>query len=153
MVDDEDYEELSKFKWYVNVDKKSKRAYAHRQYRRSDQKQILVTMHRQIMNAPKNKYVDHRDRNGLNNQRYNLRFCTHGQNMSNQRRRYQKGKLKQYKGVVRAGNKWRVYINANGVRHELGSYTCQKAAAREYDKLAKILHGEFACLNFPEKIF
>jgi hypothetical protein len=80
-----------------------------------------------------------------------LRFCTQSENIRNQQRLYKEGKPKQYKGVSRNGKKWNVQICVNRVNHNLGCFTCQKAAAREYDKLAKLLHGEFACLNFPEK--
>lgn len=156
LVDDEDYERLSKHKWRAN---KAKNGlwYAERQYRdHSDGtkygKQIYVSMHREVMKASKGKYIDHIDHNGLNNQKSNLRFCTQTQNCWNQRSK------KKYKGVYRAdikkGVKWTVNIQANGVSHYLGCFTCQKTAAKEYDKLAKILHGEFAQLNFPaEKDF
>ncbi len=127
--------------------------YAHRQYRNHGDgseygKQTLVLMHRQIIKAPKGQNVDHIDRNGLNNQRANLRLCTHAENLWNQKR-----KRAGYKGVTRkpGQEKWQCFITANDVVHYLGSYACPEAAAREYDKLAKLLHGEYALLNFPEQ--
>lgn len=153
LVDDEDYKELSKHKWYFNRNKKN--CYAHRQYRDSERrnkkglkKQVVVLMHRQIMNAPKGISIDHINHNGLDNRRQNLRFSTHSQNLQNQRVKEEK-----YKGIGKSpdGKKWQVIIAAKGVKHYLGMFTHAETAAREYDKLAKLLHGEFACLNFPER--
>ena len=145
MVDDEDYEMISRHRWYSN--KAGDNWYAHRQYR-DNGKQVLVLMHRLITDAPKGKNVDHIDGNGLNNQKKNLRLCSHTQNLWNQRKRN-----KGYKGVTRHPNsdKWAVHITHHHETIYLGCFTCQEAAARNYDKLAKILYGEFACLNFPEK--
>lgn len=162
MVDDEDYDTLNQHKWYVNLHANTN--YAHRQFRSKTEKdktgygkKVLILMHREIMIAAKGRVVDHIDGNGLNNQKSNLRVCTQAQNLYNQRKREKNGCVSHensvYKGVSRDshGKKWTVTISANGVVHHLGSYSCEKSAAREYDKLAKLLHGEFACLNFPEK--
>src|SRR5687767_1877850 len=68
LVDDADYEWLSKMRWsYVN-------GYAVRNG---------TNMHRLITSAPVGMDVDHIDRNRLNNQRSNLRVCTHKENMQN----------------------------------------------------------------------
>ena len=40
-------------------------------------------MHRIIMNCPDGKFIDHKDGNGLNNQKENLRICTKQQNSGN----------------------------------------------------------------------
>lgn len=146
LVDDEDYEVVSKWNWYVNLSKNGRICYANRQYRYQG-KQVMVAMHRQIMNAPKGRHVDHVDGDGLNNQKINLRFCSHRQNCSNQRK--PEGR-KGYKGVYKKGRKWTVGLTHKGAFHYLGLYTCRQAAAREYDKLAKLLFGKFANLNFPE---
>lgn len=153
LVDDDDYAELSGYKWYAT---KSPNAwYAHRQFRhntiknkKGQGKQIYVSMHRQIMKAPKSKNIDHKNGNGLDNRKSNLRFCTHAENMRNQ-----KTMSCGYKGLRKTpdGKKWGVQICVDGVRHNLGLFTSQKAAAKEYDKLAKLLHGEFAALNFPNQ--
>lgn len=149
VVDDEDYEKISRHRWYVNLNKR--RQYAHRQYRYRG-KQVLVLMHRLIINAPKGKNVDHIDGDGLNNQKSNLRLCTQAQNLWNQCRWSKNGLSRRYKGVQRdQKGKWAVFISINGVTHRLGRYAHEIAAAREYDKLARLLHGEFAFLNFPQK--
>ena len=153
LVDDNDFEWLSQWKWYAA--KKSHRWYARRQCWNAELKinqgkreHTFVAMHREILNTREGLQTDHIDGNGLNNQRHNLRECTRSQNLQNQRRTKSGG----YKGVFWAekSKKWVAQINADGVVHYLGQYVHAEAAAHEYDKLAKFLHGEFACPNFPE---
>lgn len=91
--------------------------------------------------------VDHRDRDGLNNRRENLRVATRSQN--NQNRRKQRG---EYKGVHPHGKRWRAIIQANGERKHIGTFDTPELAARAYDDEARKLHGEFACLNFPQEV-
>jgi hypothetical protein len=100
------------------------------------------------MNAPKGKIVDHRDRNGLNNTKQNLRLATRSQNNCNTMHR--RGSSK-YRGVSREKEtgKWKCKICFNGICIYLGLFEAEEDAARAYDKAAKELHGEFASLNFP----
>jgi ABC-2 type transport system ATP-binding protein len=107
-------------------------------------------MHRVIMNAPKGSIVDHRDHEGLNNTKQNLRFATRSQNSCN-RKRLNYGSSK-YRGVCRGNecNKWRAYISFNGQRKYLGYFDNEEDAGKAYDEAAKIYHGEFAVLNFED---
>ncbi len=91
--------------------------------------------------------VDHRDRDGLNCRRENLRAATHAQNMTN--RRMQKNNKSGFRGVSRWGKIWQAHIQANGRQHNLGRFESPDLAARAYDRAARVLHGEFAVLNFP----
>ncbi len=154
LVDDDDYRELSKHRWHCDA-RKGGIHYATRATPMSDPRWYRVSvllMHREVMSPPENMDIDHKDGDGLNNQKGNLRICTRSRNLMNQRKRRSVcGNGSKYKGVYSKGNKWRVAIMAEGVTHQLGTYVCEKAAAREYDKLARLLHGEFACLNFPKR--
>lgn len=85
MVDDEYYDELSKYKWYARKDLHT--YYAQRKEKQSDGKWKIIHMHRVILNTPIGLKTDHIDRNGLNNQRINLRIVTHQENMMNMRKR------------------------------------------------------------------
>jgi hypothetical protein len=88
--------------------------------------------------------VDHIDGNPLNNQRNNLRICTHHQNCLNNRGC---GKNR-YKGVYKIKNTIYSRIQYNGIDRYLGSFKTEEEAAMAYDKEALVLFGEFANLNF-----
>ena len=145
IIDDEDYEWLSQWKWYA---RKSRNIwYAVRQeWENGRQKQIH--MHREILKPPIGMETDHRDRNGLNNQRNNLRIATRIQNTRN-RKANQNG-TSTFKGVFwnPAHDKWQAQIRVKRQRIHLGYFPCEMDAARTYDKAAKEYFGEFACINF-----
>lgn len=112
MVDDEDYEELSKYKWCVHNDKCT--LYAKRAVSINGKHKTIV-LHKAILGEIPNGYViDHIDGNGLNNQRSNLRIVTMRQNMQN----LHKTKSSIYPGVSwnKQTNKWRAIIGSSGQR-------------------------------------
>lgn len=149
LVDDEDFDELNKFNWFYC------RGYGFRNSSRLNGPTRLIPMHRVIMNTPKGMFTDHRDHNGLNNQKNNLRICNHAQNMAN-RRKQVNGITSKFKGVVvlnsRSGlNKsYRTYIEINGKKITKSfpfTHDGEIAAAKHYNELAKKHFGEFAHLN------
>ena len=93
LVDDADFADLTQWRWRLNS-----KGYA---IRRAilDGNATLLCMHREIMNAQPGQFVDHIDRNRLNNTRANLRFVTQQQNLMN--RRLGRNNTSGYKGVVR----------------------------------------------------
>ena len=144
LVDDEDFEWLNQWKWQAS--KTRNKFYVIR----AGSKHIpRVLMHRLILGLKKGDGIvsDHKDDNGLNNQRYNLRKCTNSQNHQNQAPTGL-GTSK-YKGVSHCSNcnGWQVHIKHNGKSVWLGNYKNEIEAARVYDKKAKEIFGEFARLN------
>lgn len=135
IVDDEDFEELSKHKWNI-----SSKGYACRMVGNNPgRKQIL--MHREILRTPKGLFTDHIDGNKSNNQRSNLRFCTAGENMRN-RKKYSNNTTG-FKGVTQCGKYISARIQCDGRVIALGSFSTLKQAAAAYIKAAKELFGEF----------
>lgn len=130
LVDDADYEWLSQWNWTAILTNRKCGGYA---MRIEDGHYIL--MHRFIMRANESDEIDHRDRNGLNNQRDNLRKATRKQGIAN-RGVFKNNKLG-YKGVVKLKNgKYRMTITT----------TCDTAeeAAHIYRWCAEMLHGDFS---------
>ena len=97
----------------------------------------------------KNLYVDHIDKDNLNNNLSNLRLCTNQQNGFNSLKWRSKTSSK-YKGVTfdSSRKKWISQINIDRKHIYIGRFKCEKRAALEYDKMASKLFGEFANLNF-----
>ena len=148
IVDDEDYRRFSQHKWYTFKNRNTYYAVRHVWQKGGKTKSIL--MHREILGlkAGDSRKSDHRDGNGLNNLRENLRICTH---IENSRNRHAVRGTSKYKGVHRAtkrGKKWQVGIRYNNKYIHLGSFTDEVEAAKVYDIKAKELFGEFAYTNF-----
>lgn len=107
-----------------------------------------IYMHRLILNPPPGMVVDHRDGNGLNNSRANIRVCTIQQNNWNSRRGNQTG----FKGVKALSRSFVAKIGAAGTPsfRRLGTYATPEEAAHAYDREAILRHGDFASLNFSK---
>jgi hypothetical protein len=90
---------------------------------------------------------DHKNRNGLDNRRVNLRPANRSQNGAN--RGLLSSNASGYKGVswFKGTNKWRTQIVVQGKRISLGLHDNVLDAARAYNKAALRYFGEFACLN------
>lgn len=111
-------------------------------------------LHRIVNETPDDLLTDHRDGNRLNCLRKNLRNATHSQNQAN--RKKEPGKTSQYKGVfyrVVGGQYgyWYAQLKSDGVKVYNKSFPTELEAAIAYDRVAKLIHGEFAKLNFPGK--
>ena len=144
LIDNEDYEYLSQFKWYFSGRYIYRVEYKHEYENR---KRKIIKMHRLINQTPKNFDTDHRDNNTFNNQKNNLRTCTRKQNAQNQK--LSKNNISGYKGVywAKANKKWAGRIYINGKRIFLGVFDFPEFAAIAYNLAAKKYFGEFARLN------
>jgi hypothetical protein len=146
LVDDEDFEELNKHKWSAC---KLKHAYYASRSVCHKGKESTVKMHREILKVADPKIlIDHKDHDGLNNQKYNIRTCTSSENQMNKKAVV--GSSSKYIGVCwhKKDKKWQAAISVNKKQKYLGQFDCPIKAAIARDKKAIELHGEFANLNF-----
>ena len=136
VVDAEDFERVSQFNWYAQYDPTRHGFYAARW---SQGKQIgmhaFITGHRM---------TDHRDGDGLNNRRSNLRACDSSTN--NRNRGKHCASSSRYKGVTwhKRIKKWNANIRFNRKLIHLGYFTKEEEAATAYREAAVRLFGEFA---------
>jgi hypothetical protein len=142
MVDDEDYNELSKYKWYAR--KTGKKYYVLRHFYAGKKQYKHILLHRMIMNTPDGMCTDHINGDGLDNRKSNLRICTISENLMN--RGSQKNNASGLKGAYynkRAKN-WQSYIKAENKNIYLGSFRSKEQAHDAYCEASKKYHGEFA---------
>lgn len=90
--------------------------------------------------------VDHRNGDGLDNRRENLREATAQQNSANRQRNL--NNASGFKGVGLDGRRWRARIQVAGSPRHLGFFDTPEEAAKAYDDAALDLFGEFARPNF-----
>lgn len=104
----------------------------------------------QILN-PDWPLTDHRDRNGLNNRRENLRISTNQQNAANAQKRGSASS--KFKGVTweESHKSWKARIRVNNILIHLGRFKNEQDAALAYNKAAIENFGEFANLNMVSK--
>lgn len=138
-VDDEDKENLSKYKWSLS------RGYAYTSIK-ADDVWRATPMHMLIMGTPKGHHTDHINGNTLDNRKGNLRICTPAENGRNRKLNY--NNKSGYKGVHKVSkNRWQARIVLSGEKINLGLYKSAFQASEAYNSAAKKYFREFAKLN------
>lgn len=154
LVDDSDYKSVSMFKWTTST-----KGYAMRRRRKTEPSEwpLNIKMHQQIMGFG-HRFIDHKNRDRLDNRRSNLRLCDAGQSQANKIQGGYRGGIKtsKFKGVswewypARITTKegfWRATVCKDRKKHSK-TFQDEEAAARWYDETAKRIWGEFALTNF-----
>lgn len=146
LIDDDDYEIVSRYKWYAFYVKKRQVFYAATNIMDSGKYKTLF-MHRLILglNFGDSRCGDHIEtKRTLDNRRSNLRVATNTQNMWNSVKR--KPGVSGFKGVALHGcGKWQAMIRiGNGKRVYLGLFPTVEEAREAYRQAALHYHGEFA---------
>lgn len=135
LIDDDDFARVSRLNWCV-LKKRGVIKYARNNN---------GLMHRFILNVSDGIFVDHKDGNGLNNQKGNLRIATQGQNARNAIKRTVR--TSRFKGVRKIEYGWQARITFEKKCYAIGFFKTEEEAALAYNDKAKKLHGEFAKLN------
>jgi hypothetical protein len=139
IIDAADVPLVDGFNWTADV--KPHTVYAYRKSPRPEQRNI--TLHKTILQPEEGLEPDHRDCDGLNNRRENLRPASRAQNGCN--RRAQKNNTSGVKGVSlhKPTGLWRARIGVGGKGRTIGYFKCSTAAAIAYAKASAAIHGEF----------
>jgi hypothetical protein len=142
LVDDEDYEWLSHFRWSYMT-----KGYAARTKTRNGTHSVLY-MHRVIMLPDPDQQIDHINRDTLDNRRRNLRVCTNRQNIA--AGIFPPGQYSRHRGVTwdKSRRMWSAQVKHRPQQLALGRFDNEVDAALAYDIKAIELFGEFARPNF-----
>lgn len=126
IVDDEDYAELSKYKWSY-----SSKEYAARNTK-VDGKWTKVTMHRIVNNTPRGFETDHINRDKLDNRRSNLKTVTPTENRWNTG--INANNTSGFRGVYweKKASKWKAMCTSNRKQYWLGYFETAEEAAQAY---------------------
>ena len=148
LVDDEDYDWLRQWKWQAH--KSRYNYYVDVSVYDSEGKQSTLKMASLIMPPQEGYVVDHIDGDTLNNQKSNLRICTPSQNCANRKRKGIRKYTSRFKGVFyhKWHKRWVAMVCKNHIKVYYKYFKTELDAAKAYDKAAKMIHGEFANLNF-----
>lgn len=139
LIDAADYAVVSKLGWRL-VAKSDGRFYAAANH-------TCKLMHRLILGASESQVVDHRNGNGLDNRRSNIRISTVSENRANSAKR--KDSNLPYKGIGRTRTgRWTAQVAFYGKRYRTPTFATPLEAALAYDALAIRVQGEFARPNF-----
>lgn len=145
-VDEADYARVVAAGPWHATPSRGGRIYAQRGVRRADGRRTTQKLHTFLTEW---RQVDHRNGDGLDNRRANLREANRTQNNANARRRVDN--TSGFKGVTFDAriNRWSARIHVNNQRRSLGYHATAEEAARAYDAAAHEAFGEFARPNFP----
>jgi len=138
LVDVADFDRVARYGWTVRNGRNT--FYVIRCEWRSNKQ---IRLHREILNAKQGQLVDHKNLNGLDNRRSNLRFCSHSENLYNTK--IQRNNTSGYKGVIQyRPGRWRATIKVNGKPTHLGCFLSPHEAHEARKAAALHVYGEFA---------
>jgi len=150
LVDDEDYERVARFNWYMTARNGKDVLHVIRcaNVGQFERRLNVVPLARQILNAPKDTFILHRNGSYLDCTKNNLVALTRQEYLATLPPR--KGSKSKYKGVgyLPKTGRWKATIHRNHEKRHLGTYSTEAEAAKAYDKAVFEKFGELAYLNF-----
>ena len=152
LLDDLDAD-LALCAWYTFTASRGGPPYAARNVYLGVRRRTTVLLHREVWRrahpGPLPARIDHRNGDGLDCRRENLRAATMAENVYNRRRH--RNNRSGFKGVSWRPKiqRWTARIMVARREQHLGCFATAEDAARAYDAAARSAFGEFACVNFP----
>ncbi len=140
-IDLQDYERVSKYKWTALQTEWT--VYARRTWRGPEGKQHSMYLHRFIMEAEKGVEVDHRDGDGRNCTKANMRMATKANNAQNQKKKKSNTSGTKGVGFHKPTGKWQAYIGYERIQKHLGFYATKEEAIAVRRAAAHLLHADF----------
>lgn len=137
IVDDDAFVWASQMNW--TIDRSGNTFYA---------RNVKGRLHRLVMGITDPMVlIDHKNGNGLDNRKSNLRRCSVAENNRNCIK--EPGKTSSFKGVSwkSSRKKWQAQIKVNGIVKYLGLFDNERNGAIAYNEAAQKYHGDFALLN------
>lgn len=150
-IDDEDCNKILNFK--LHLKKNNKNTFYVAASGNVNGKYRVISLHRLLLNLSDPRIlVDHKDHDGLNNQKSNLRLCNCSLNNANTvkiKNISGKSTSSKFKGVsyYKQTKRWESNIYFKNKKHHIGFFNSEIIAAIAYNKKAIELFGEFAYLN------
>ena len=155
LVDDEDYEKVSRFTWCAHLEGNRKQPYAVTSILQENGRYKQFRMHRMVMEVYDPKIiVDHKNGNTLDNRRKNLRLASFADNSRNQTKLVSTNTsgfrgVSYYKVRSHLKNPWGARIKKDGILRHLGYFEKSEDAAKAFDIMAKkLFKGFHGRLNF-----
>lgn len=145
IVDDDDYGRLSHARWYRASNGYAIHGEAKHGFKSFDK------MHRIVLGAEKGEYVDHIDRNKLNNQKSNLRIVSAYENAQNHPKKQGRNRFIGVQFITRMGL-FQSRCRINGGDHFLGYFRSEIAAAHAYNLKARELSSVATINELSEDI-
>ena len=142
LVDLADVPAMQKHRWHLKH-KKNETMYARTTVKDAEGKPHSTSMHRMLMDTPADLEVDHKDHNGINNRRYNLRNCTGSKNQHN-RWGPQKNSSTGAKCVFFESNGFTVKVGLGGKQRYIGRYPSIEKAMAAHAFASLELQGNFS---------
>ena len=144
LIDEEDYKKVRKINWCISKSRKSNTFYVSATPKYRKELNGNISLHRYLMSATKNEIIDHKNRNGLDNRKNNLRRCTTKENLQNT-----KINSNNKSGVIgvyydKNTGKWASEIKVNYRKIFLGRFIEKEDAIIARLKAEKEYFGEFS---------
>jgi hypothetical protein len=153
LVDADLFDTLNRRRWRWNADGKSSG------HVMSGSRDTFVYLHHVVLGMRSGVVVDHRNNDGLDCRRENLRVASiqgnganRGKFLGSRGRRFTsryKGVINRSKHLSAGADPWLARIRVDGQLIHLGRFATEHEAALAYDRAAVQHFGEFAKTNFP----